>query len=196
MAPKTRTLQKQATRERLINTACFVFAEKGIVSTSTMDIARAADVAHGTLFVHFSDRDTLVATVIEEYTIRIAERVRQLVMGNEPTLQAFLRAHVEGIREQEAFYARLVAEGPLLPKTARSRLVILQSAVAYFFDQAVDRERSAHRIREAPVGLLFNTWLGLLHHYVCNPDLFGQDGSVLAGRGSALVEHFLALVKA
>ena len=42
--------------------------------------------------------------------------------------------------------------------------------------------------------LLFNTWLGLLHHYVANRDLFAPGGSVLERRGNELLDHTMHLL--
>jgi AcrR family transcriptional regulator len=195
MTANARTTQKVATRERLVATAYRLFARDGILATPTASVAAAAGVAHGTVFVHFPTRDDLVSAVIEEYTVRIAERMRQLALQAPPTLQAGLQAHVAAIQEQEAFYARLVTERPMLPAVARSRLLVLQSAIAYYFGQAIESEKRAGRLRAMPFALLFNTWLGLLHHYVCNPDLFAAGASVLADRGPTLVAHFLNLVR-
>jgi AcrR family transcriptional regulator len=190
----SRAEQKQDTRARILETACALFARQGITATPTLEVADAAEVAHGTVFLHFPTRDALVTAVVEEYAGRIAWRIHRLA-PQEPALRGVLEAHLASLSEQEEFYARLVMEGPLLPSYARTRLIIIQSAVAHYFALAAEREMDAGRIRRAPVGLLFNTWLGLLHHYVCNRDLFAPGASVLERRGPALLEHFLSLVE-
>ncbi|MBT3221823.1 MAG: hypothetical protein HN348_22320 [Proteobacteria bacterium] len=43
--------------------------------------------------------------------------------------------------------------------------------------------------------LLFNTWLGLVHHYLVNRDLFFPEGSVLEARGEELLSHFMMLIR-
>jgi len=45
-----------------------------------------------------------------------------------------------------------------------------------------------------PMHLLFNTWIGLVHHYVCNRDLFAPGESVIARRGSVLLDHYMGLL--
>jgi hypothetical protein len=65
------------------------------------------------------------------------------------------------------------------------------------FRAAAQRDIAAARVRDLALGPLFNTWLGLLHHYVTNRDLFAEGkGPVLAARGPQLVEHFMAMVRA
>jgi AcrR family transcriptional regulator len=191
-----RDRQKADTRRRLVETAFRQFSTDGIERTATARVARKARVAHGTLFVHYPTRDDLILAVVEEFTTRIAARIRDLELATQPNLKAVLQAHVAAIAEQEGFYARLVLERMLLPPRSRNRLVILHSAVAFMFARAVERETRSGGIRPAAPGPLFNTWIGLLHHYVCNRDLFSENGPVLAQRGDALIEHFLSLVRA
>jgi len=172
-----------------------LFSSGGIVQTTTAEVAREAKVAHGTVFVHFASREDLITAVVEEFGVRMTERVRQLMLQGDPSVREVLEAHVQAVAKWELFYARALAERTLLPEAARARLVILQSAVAWCVGRAVERERAAGKIRELSPGLFFNTWLGLLHHYVCNPDLFATGHSVLEERGAALVEHFVSLIR-
>ncbi len=194
MAAKTRVARKRRTRERLLRAARDLFAENGILMTRTLDISERARVAHGTVFLHFLTRDDLIAAAVEESAGQAAGRIHMLARG-KLTVRQVLETHVEGLRPQEAFYARLVMEGPMLPPYARSRLIVIQSAIAVYFARAAKREMASGKLRRMPVGLLFNTWLGLLHHYICNRDLFSPGEAVLAARGAALVEHYLALIK-
>ena len=187
--------QKEATRLRLLQAALEVFSGRGIVKTTTAEVAKAAKVAHGTVFVHFASREDLITAVVEEFGVRMTDHVRRLMLQKDPTVKEVLEAHVQAVSRYEAFYARLVGERALLSETARARLVILQSAVAWCIGRAVEREQAAGTIRLLSPGLFFNTWLGLLHHYVCNPDLFAQRRSVLDERGQALVEHFVSMIR-
>lgn len=48
-------------REKILETAMNLFVEKGIQSTSTASIAKASNVATGTLFHHFKTKEELVS---------------------------------------------------------------------------------------------------------------------------------------
>ena len=75
-ANEARNLGKSArTRARLMDAAVGVFARDGFEAASVNEIARAAEVANGTFYVHFKDRDDIAGAV----AIRIAGDVaRQL----------------------------------------------------------------------------------------------------------------------
>jgi len=195
MQAATRQEQKAATRDRLVNAAMALFARKGILQTTTADIARSIRMSHGVVFLHFPKRDDLVIAVIDEFGRRLAVEFRQ-ALEQDLGLRAVLQAHLRVLAEFEPFYARLVTEAPLLPPKVRSTLLMLHAAVSQRLFLALERERKAGRARRLERPLLFNTWIGLVHHYLVNRDLFAAGASVIAEQGDTLVQHFMTLVKA
>lgn len=73
----TRIEQKQNTREKLLAAAAQCFAEKGYSGCSIADIAQRAEVAQGTMYVHFKSKEALFKTMIEEEHAQGAEKARQ-----------------------------------------------------------------------------------------------------------------------
>jgi AcrR family transcriptional regulator len=185
--------QKNQTRKQLITVALDQFAKEGLIVTRTIDIANAAGVSHGTVFAHFKTRNDLLVAVIEEFGSRVAGRIHELAYDGS-SVREVLQAHINGLIEVEPFYTRLVKEGPLLPPSAQNALVVIQSAISIHLNQVAEREISAGKIRDIPLHLLFNTWIGLIHYYLANSNLFAPGESVLKRYGAALLEHYLALV--
>jgi AcrR family transcriptional regulator len=194
MQAATRREQKVVTRDRLVNAAMALFARKGIVNTTTADIARSIRMSHGVVFLHFPKRDDLVIAVIDEFGRRLNAEFRR-AFEQDLGLRAVLQAHLRVLAEFEPFYARLVTEAPMLPPKVRSTLMLLHAAVSYELFEAFERERKAGRARKFARPLLFNTWIGLVHHYLVNRDVFTTGDSVIAEHGEALVNHFMTLVK-
>lgn len=132
-------------------------------------------------------------TVIEEFGMRLTERLHELV-SDDCGMKEVLEAHLRGIGEYEKFYTRLVLEGPLLKVGTRNCLIMIQSAISFHIIQVAERAMKDHKIRCQPVDLLFNTWIGLIHHYLINGDLFAPGSSVLERYSNQLVEHYLNLI--
>ena len=188
-----RQIQKERTRQHLIETAFEQFAQHGLTTTRTADIAKAAGVSHGTVFVHFPTQEALLSAVIEEFGVRVALRLHELADSNK-SLRDVLEAHLKGLLEFEPFYTRLVIEGRLLPSSARSTFIMIQSAISFHLGQAAEWEIGAGTIAPGPIHLLFNTWVGLLHYYLANGDLFAPGESVLERYGQELLEHYMGLI--
>lgn len=193
METSARQLQKTATRERVLGAALELFSRQGITGTRTADIARAIGMSHGVIFLHFPTRDDLVSTAIDEFGRRLAMELRRAMEGGH-TLRGVLEAHLQVLEEFEPFYARLVAEAPLLPAKVRGTLLMLHAAVSHRLWLAAEAARKTGRMRDVPRHLLFNTWIGLVHHYLVNRDLFATGESVIAEKKEELVRHFLSLL--
>jgi AcrR family transcriptional regulator len=189
----SRREQKRRTRARVLRVALEEFARTGLLATRTIDVAKKARISHGSIFLHFGTREALIAAVIAEFGERLARRLHELA-GEGKGVRDILEAHLRGLSEFEPFYARLVTEGPLLSKEARDALLGIQSAISHHLFEAAAREMNAGTIRRMPPHLLFNTWLGLLHHYVTNRDLFAPRASVIERRGRELLDHYMRLV--
>ncbi|NLI14212.1 TetR/AcrR family transcriptional regulator [Pelotomaculum propionicicum] len=192
MPESQRQKQKKQTRKHLITMAFNQLAKDGLINTRTADIAKAAGVSHGTVFAHFPTRDALLTEVINEFGARVTRRLHELAGGG--SVHEILEAHLKGLAEFEPFYTRLVREGSLLPESARNTLIMIQSAVSFHLSQAAEREMAAGIIRRLPMHLLFNTWIGLVHYYLANGDLFSPGKPVLERYGKELLEHYLTLI--
>lgn len=190
---KSRKDQKDATRQGIIEAATLVFAQGGILSSTTAEVARAAGISHGSVFAHFGTQEGLVSAVIEAFGESFARRLHELAgagAGTREVLAACLRAIAEG----EGFYARLVAEASLLPRAARDSLVAIQASICFHLSPAIEADEEAGMIKAMPLHLLFNTWIGLVHHYLANRDYFAPGASVVERRGEELLDHFMSLV--
>lgn len=182
--------QKEQTRELLIQTAYDLFSKNGILSTRMSDIAQAAGVSHGTVFLHFKTQETLIAAVTEIYCGRIAAQTHELA-ESAGSLQELLSAHLRGIMEYEPFYTRLVNENRLLPPAARDAWITMQSALSFHFSKAAVQPEQAG----VPPDFLFNIWVGLIHYYLANGDLFAPEGNVIRRYGEYLIENYMKMIR-
>jgi AcrR family transcriptional regulator len=193
MRESQRKIRKEQTRVHLIMVSLTELAKEGLVSTTTASIAQAAGVSHGTVFVHFPTRDALLSAVIEEFGNRVIPRLHELISSGGG-VRDILEAHIQGLTEFESFYTRLVMERHLLPENAKNVLLMIQTAISFHLTQAAESEMAKGKIRRIPLHLLFNTWLGLVHHYLSNSDLFAPDGPILPRYGRELLEHYMNLI--
>ncbi len=187
--------QKKQTRSRILEAAIEQFAKQGLTTTSTVAIAEAAHVAHGTVFAHFSTQEELLSAAIEEFGKRINQRLHELA-GAGGGVREVLAAHLKGLTEHEAFYTRMITEARLLPEEARNTLIMIQSTASFHLSEAVEKEITAGSIQPLPVHLVFNGWVGLVHYYLANSDLFAPGGSVLERYGHELLQYYMTLIKA
>jgi len=189
-----RKQQKEQTRKILLEAAFSEFGRRGIMATRMSDIAVAAGVSHGTVFAHFENQEALISAVIEAFGEKIALRTHELASQCKG-VQELLAVHLLCIEESEAFYTRLVNEARFLPQVARDTFIMIQSAVSFHISQSAQAEMDQGRLIKMPLHLFFNTWVGLVHYYLNNSDLFAGGGSVIKRYGPVLLEHFMSLAR-
>lgn len=115
----TRKAQKENTRLALREAALRCFARKGFAGTQIADVTALAGVAKGTFYVHFTDKEALLDSVLAEFVERLAEAVRPVLLGAsraplEHTVEHAARAAVRLFREEHVFvraYAERTATG-------------------------------------------------------------------------------------
>ncbi len=194
MSETQRQKQKEATRKHLIETARNQYAEYGFSKVRTLDIAKAANVSHGSIFVHFGTQEELIEAVINEFGAKINCRLHELA-ESKSSVNEVMQAHLDGLTEFEDFYTRLVEEKALLSKNAQHTFVMIQSTISFHLSQAIERDISKGHIKKLPVHMVFNGWIGLIHYYLANRDLFSPDGSVLKRYGKDLLNYYTELIK-
>ena len=190
---KKRQLQKAETKKRIIAAAIKVYSEQGF-SAPTTAIAMEAGVSHGLIFVHFPTVEDLLICLLELFSKDMNAELHSL-SDSVNNIAKLLDMHIKALVKHESFYKRLVKETARLPENAKNTFIAIQSTVSIHFLQALKHEMDAGKIKNVPFHMLFNTWLGLVHYYLLNSDLFAPRKSVLKRYKKALIDCFLSLIK-
>ncbi len=190
--PGKRTLQKENTKKNIIKTAMCLYASNGF-STPTNMIAKEAGVSHGAIFVHFPTRDDLQLSVLEQFAHEIGDELHNLAT-TDGSIFDLLYAHIHVLEGYEPFYKGLIKEMPFLPDDAKNMVIALQSILSRHFNVAIERGKQEGIIKEIPLHIIFNTWIGLVHYYLQNSDLFAPGESVLKRCKNELVSSFMVLI--
>jgi TetR/AcrR family fatty acid metabolism transcriptional regulator len=89
-------------RERILSSAMRVFAEKGFFGAKVSDIAEAAGVADGTIYLYFKSKDDLLISLFEEQMERVNDELGRAMDGaaSPPEkLRRFIRAYMDLVAE-------------------------------------------------------------------------------------------------
>jgi AcrR family transcriptional regulator len=188
-----RQLQKEQTREKIIAAAVKMYSENGF-SVSTAAIAYEAGVSHGSVFVHFPTVESLLIRLLEDFSNDITREIHSLTESGD-NFEKLLEMHIDVLMKHETFYKRLVKETVYLPEEAKNVFIAIQSTVSIHFSQALDRRIKEGEIKDIPLHMIFNTWLGLVHYYLLNAELFAPGASVLERYRKDLITHFISLIE-
>ena len=190
-----RKSQKEKTREAIIDAALILYGRNGIAATTTSEIAQMAKVSHGTIFVHFPTKDCLIEEAISKFGATVTMRLHESI-DMKCSMKRILDAHLEVLKEYEELYIKLITEVPLLKPSVNHTLIGIQSNISFHISQVAESEMKDGRIKEMSIHFLFNTWVGLIHYYLINKELFAPNEKVIACYGNELTNHFMNLLAA
>jgi len=96
MAQSTTSLQEPRTankRERILRAATDVFASVGYFNAKVSEVAKAAGVADGTIYLYFQSKEELLVTIFREHASRYLVSL-QAEMEHLPTAEARIRSAI------------------------------------------------------------------------------------------------------
>ncbi len=92
------TFRGTAKRERILRAAVDVFAQSGYFNAKVSDIAKAAGVADGTIYLYFDGKEDLLITIFREHTrnyLHSLELQLASVSRSEDRIRVAIRHHLE-----------------------------------------------------------------------------------------------------
>ncbi len=90
--------------QKIIQAATKVFAERGFYNSKVADVAKEAQVADGTIYLYFKNKDDLLISIFEESIDTFtAEVERSLAQAKDPIekLRRFITLHLELVRQNQ-----------------------------------------------------------------------------------------------
>src|SRR5215213_8542367 len=92
-------------RERILRASVDVFAEHGYFNAKVAQIAKAAGVADGTIYLYFQGKEDLLITIFREHTRSYLAALEQRMIGvnaAEDRLRTAVRHHMETLGRDRA----------------------------------------------------------------------------------------------
>lgn len=171
---KTRQ-KKDVKRTAMMQASVRVFAEKGYHTATIRDIVQAADVAIGTFYFYFPDKETLFVHLYEETANFLLQAIQQSLNDQLPftqQIQSGIQAYVNiAIYEPAVIQLLLVGGVGAVPSLAtkraefRERLInIWQRPLDLAQSHAYILHQNTRRTAEALAGAFDEIVLNLLNH--------------------------------
>jgi TetR/AcrR family fatty acid metabolism transcriptional regulator len=105
LASETQAFAGTSKRERILRAAVDVFAEHGYFNAKVAQIAKAAGVADGTIYLYFDGKEDLLITIFREHTrnyLRSLEQSLANINKAEERLKVAVRHHLETLGRDRA----------------------------------------------------------------------------------------------
>ena len=157
-------------RDRVLQIAAKVLAERGYAGTTMRLVARRSGLEAASLYYHFSSKDELVECVLSHGLVELAQELRAAV-GALPPLASSREAFLTAITSHLDYLVRngdyVLASRRVLSQVhpdVRRRLVILRDDIDRFWRELLETSRRRSELHvEVDVSLLRSLVLGALN---------------------------------
>lgn len=181
---------KAARKNRIIQCALKIFAEKGFQDATISEISKAAGVSDATVYEYFNTKEELLFTIPEEITeepVRDMEKIIPFLRGTECKLRAIVQGYMT-LYEKNPEYTALAM---LQLKTNRNFLKTksyekIQSIARMLLDCIVEGVDNGSFKKDIDPYLVRSMILGTIEHLCIRWQLIGAP--------SNLIEHVDPLV--
>jgi AcrR family transcriptional regulator len=187
---KTRGKAKQETRLKLLAAAKDELIKNGLLSISTVDVAKRAGVAHGTVFFHFQNKENLLVEVLDRELLEITSELYALLQASHD-FESLLNTYLDFLEREETFFAILARETPLYAPELRRTILGREAAIRHYFYQALEKAIAQGQCKPVYITTTLNFLFGTLNYYLCLREAFAPQGSVIAAKRQTLLKTFM-----
>ena len=165
-----RQAAKIRTRQKVLDAARSLFAERGYEPATIRDIAKGAGMSTGAVFANFQDKAELFEAVLTEDMTRLAEVVEAAAPEGEPVRQRLVSALSAGYHsslDQLPLFQAIVARSWFQPLAAETRArAVTKQVLAVITDILRSGVSAGELSQDADVPLLTElVWDAYLSNY-------------------------------
>jgi AcrR family transcriptional regulator len=179
---------KAATRERIMQAAMAVFAERGYQATSVDEIARRAGSSKGGVYFHFANKQAIFEALITDLVAMLESAVREAIAHEHGALarvDAALSTVIRTFSAQRGLTHLLLVEAGGLGHPFDQELRLARGVFISVIESYLARAVSEGAIAPLDTEVAACVWLGAINEVVLRW-LFAEQQEPLEGRLPAL----------
>jgi TetR/AcrR family fatty acid metabolism transcriptional regulator len=162
-------MTKPATRDKILQAALEVFAEKGYHRALVDDIVRASRTSKGAVYHYFPNKEALFLALVDEFSARLAEAVAVGIADAHGALgkvQAALTAGLETFARHRELARILLLESVSLGPAYQSKRLEVHGRFASLIQAYLDAAVAEGAIPPLDTRVATLAWLGAVNEVV------------------------------
>jgi AcrR family transcriptional regulator len=172
-----RVRDKVATRQRLLDAAETVFADKGYHGAAVDDITRVSDSSKGGFYFHFPNKEAIFLALIDSLTPRLEASIERAISAEpDPVAQldAALRTVFETFSSHRRLSKILLVEAVGLGHGFDEKLMLVRGRFATMIQRRLDLAVQSGRILPMDTETVAWAWFGAINEIVTRWLVSGQ----------------------
>lgn len=162
-------MTRLATRDKILQAAREVFAEKGYHRALVDDIVRASQTSKGAVYHHFPNKEALFLALVDEFASRLAEAVASAIgraHGALGKVEAAVTAGLETFARHRDLARILLLESVSLGPAYQSKRQEVHGRFAALIQVHLDEAAAEGSIPPVDTRVATLAWLGALNEVV------------------------------
>jgi TetR/AcrR family fatty acid metabolism transcriptional regulator len=160
----------EATRERILEAAADVFADKGYYGAAVDDIVRASDTSKGSFYFHFPNKHGIFTALLNHLTQRLVGRVEAAIEARGPDpvaqLDGALESALTAFAQRKRLARLLLVEAAGIGHAADDHLLAIHGRFTALIERRLAAAVQAGRIPPQDTALAACAWMGALNEVV------------------------------
>lgn len=166
---RSATRDKAATRQRILDAAETVFAEKGYHDTAVDDIIKVAEMSKGGFYFHFPNKQSIFLALMSTLTPRLIAATEEAIAHETNTisqLDAALNTALETFSRHRRLSKILLIEAVSLGNGFEEKQLEIRTQFAHLIQQYLDKAIAEGIIPPQNTELAAFAWLGAINELV------------------------------
>ena len=162
-------MSKVATRDRILQAALQIFAQKGYHRALVDDIVHASGTSKGAVYHHFPNKEALFLALVDELSARLAESIAEAIAGAHGALgkvEAALRAGLLTFARHRDLARILLLESVSLGAAYEAKRAEVHGRFADLIRGYLDEAVSEGAIAPLDTRVATLAWLGAVNELV------------------------------
>lgn len=189
-----REKNKQSTRQKILESAKLEFIINGFLKTKTIDIAKRAGIAHGTLFFHFINKDKLIIEIIDRELYGITGELYNL-LNDTNNLEELLSRYLDFLEKEENFFSVIARELPFYSAELRRQIFFRESATRNYFYEALEEGIKKGTYKDLDITYTLDILFGSINYYLSLNEVFGYKNKIIKEKKEIIKKNILKLLK-
>jgi AcrR family transcriptional regulator len=160
---------KQSTRERILDAALSVFADRGYHGATVDDIVRASGTSKGAVYHHFSSKEAVFLALVDDFAERLAVAVATAIAARHGALgkvEAALTAALATFGDNERLARLILLEAAGLGRLWETKRREVHDRFAGLIRGYLDEAASEGSIPPLDTRVATLAWLGAVNEVV------------------------------
>ena len=170
-------------------------AVNGILLLNTLDIAKEANIAHGTVFAHFPNKEMLISNIIETELKSIARNLKEMIDNQSDGIGILLGNYMNLLAQNEDFFVVIAKEFPFLNPNLQKSIISTESIIKNIIYQHIETGIKNGIYKQIDITMSLSFLFGTINYYLSRKEYFiTKNDKIIMEKKQQIIDIFFEII--